>query len=57
MSSPIGGNIKATKGIFLNKLSINCKNFLPMKDRDKNPTKVIKNTVIIISIPGMLIGR
>ena len=40
-------------GIFLNKSSINCKNFLPKKDKDRPPTNVIKITVNTISIPGI----
>ena len=44
-------------GIFLNRVSINCKNFFPRKDKDKKPTKVINITVITISIPGIFTGK
>ena len=44
-------------GIFLNRSSTNCKNFLPKKDNDKPPTIVIKIIVNIISTPGIEYGR
>ena len=40
-------------GIFLNKSSINCKNFLPKKDNYKPPMIVINKTVSNISTPGI----
>ena len=44
-------------GIFLNRSSIICKNFLPKKERESPPTTVIKMIVKIISIPGIEYGR
>ena len=44
-------------GIFFSKSLNNCKNFLPIKDNDKPPTKVIKITDSKISKPGIANGR
>jgi hypothetical protein len=40
-------------GIRLNRSSIINKNFFPIKDKDKPPIIVIKNTVKTISKPGI----
>jgi hypothetical protein len=44
-------------GILLNKSSIICRNFLPIKVKESPPTTVIKIIVKIISIPGIAYGR
>ena len=44
-------------GIRLNSSSIICKNFLPKNESDKPPIIVIKNTVNIISKPGIEKGK
>ena len=44
-------------GIFFKILLINSKIFFPKKDSDNQPMIVIKKKAIIISIPGISMGR